>query len=61
MLAGVDETDGVDGGVFIPPSPRDPFGELLFNGDGMLYLKHKEPHIIVWTAKERAVHIPPVL
>lgn len=39
VLAGVDETDGVDGGV--PPKPRDPFGELLLNadtGDGILYL-----------------------
>lgn len=41
MLAGVDETDGVDGGV-IPPIPRDPFGEPLFSadtGEGILYLK----------------------
>lgn len=39
MQAGVEETDGVDGGV--PPKPRDPFGELLLNadtGDGILYL-----------------------
>lgn len=42
MLAGVDDTDGVDGGVLMPPIPRDPFGELLFKadtGDGILYLK----------------------
>lgn len=40
MLAGVDETEGVDGGV-MPLKPREPFGELLFRpdiGDGMLYL-----------------------
>lgn len=40
MDAGVDETDGVDGGV-MPPMPRDPFDELQFVaniGDGMLYL-----------------------
>lgn len=39
VQAGVDDTDGVDGGV--PPNPRDPFGELLLNadtGDGILYL-----------------------
>lgn len=45
MLAGVDDTDGVDGGVFMPPSPRDPFGELLFKaatGDGILYLKRRQ-------------------
>lgn len=42
VLAGVDDTDGVDGGVLMPPSPRDPFGEQLLaigTGDGMLYLK----------------------
>lgn len=45
MLAGVDDTDGVDGGVLMPPNPRDPFGELLFKadtGDGILYLKMKK-------------------
>lgn len=46
VLAGVDETDGVDGGV--PPKPRDPFGELLLNadtGDGILYLyRNKKAH-----------------
>lgn len=40
VQAGVDETDGVDGGV--PPKPREPFGELLLlnadTGDGILYL-----------------------
>lgn len=41
--AGVDETEGVDGGV--PPNPLDPFGELLLNadtGDGILYLFERE-------------------
>lgn len=47
--AGVDETEGVDGGV--PPNPLDPFGELLLNadtGDGILYLfeRKKKKHKI---------------
>lgn len=43
MLAGVDETDGVDGGVLIPLIPREPFGEQLNagKGDGILYLQNK--------------------
>lgn len=43
VQAGVDDTDGVDGGV--PPNPRDPFGELLLNadtGDGILYLDFRD-------------------
>lgn len=32
-----DETDGVDGGVCIPPRPLDPFGEPDDgSGDGIL-------------------------
>lgn len=39
VVADVDETDGVDGGVCIPPKALDPFGEPDDgNGDGILYL-----------------------
>lgn len=37
MLAGVEDTDGVEGGVWMPLTPLDPFGELDCGiGEGML-------------------------
>lgn len=37
VLAGVEDTDGVEGGVWMPLIPLDPFGELDCGiGDGML-------------------------
>lgn len=40
-VAGVEETDGVDGGVFILKPPcLEPLGDVeVITGDGMLYLQ----------------------
>lgn len=46
-VAGVEETDGVDGGVLILKPPcLEPLGEEeVMTGDGMLYLNEKKTHM----------------
>lgn len=46
VVAGVDDTDGVEGGVLILKPPcREPFGEVeVMIGEGMLYLKSNEKY-----------------